>query len=291
MTSDSDRLIKKQEARAAVYDVRIENPSAGNPEIDCDIGNSLITPLNPDCGFIPRTITINPGDQIRWINNDADRSHDPSSDPHPTHEAYPILNMVLIPSGGSVVSSPLMSTGVWGCHSHTDSNFRCIITVSSPGGSGGGATVIDKTKPVITEVKIIPAETTATISWKTDEPASTQIEVGSNGTYDYIVPNPLDPRALYFHEIILDDLVPDKKYHFRVKSIDASNNLGVSEDIVFKTLPLISAAETKIINIMNGMKENGQTQEQLIKSLQSQLLELLKQLVGLLNQLKLIQQK
>lgn len=229
-----------KKVKAAVYDIRIEEPETE----DCDIGNSVITPLNPLCGFIPRTLTINIGDQIRFINNDPIVSHEPSSDPHPSHETYLALNMMSIPPGGEVITGPLMLAGVWGCHSHQNASLRCIITIQAP--AGGGAAVIDKEPPKISNFKADIKENKIIFSWDTDEPASMQIEYGLTEKYGEFHPLPLNPMAGLRHEIELNNsifksLSREKTYHFRTRSFDSSNNLALSEDRTFVIPALIAS--------------------------------------------------
>mgnify|MGYP001609477513 CR=1 FL=1 len=217
---------------AAVYDIRIEDPETE----DCDIGNSVITPLNPLCGFIPRTITINPGDQLRFINNASPASHAPSSDPHPTHETYPALNLEVISPGGQAITAPLTQSGVWGCHSHQDAGYRCIITIRVP--AGGGAAVIDKNPPKITNLKADVQKDKIVFTWDTDEPSSMQAEYGLTAEYGNFIPEFPNIMSQSHHEVELKNfwfksLLTGKIYHFRARSFDSSNNLALSEDKTF----------------------------------------------------------
>ncbi|MEK7146677.1 MAG: hypothetical protein AAB772_00285 [Patescibacteria group bacterium] len=49
--------------------------------------NSHIVYITPD-GFNPKSLTIQSGDTVRWLNTDIEL-HWPASDPHPTHTASP----------------------------------------------------------------------------------------------------------------------------------------------------------------------------------------------------------
>lgn len=231
-----------KKVKAAVYDMRIEEPATE----DCDIGNSVITPLNPLCGFIPRTITINPGDQIRVINNDPLVSHEPSSDPHPSHEAYPALNMASIAPGGQDTTYPLTQIGVWGGHSHQNAGWRYIITIQAP--AGGGAQIIDKTPPQVSNLKADVQKEKIVFSWDTDEPSSMQIEYGLTAEYGSFIPEFPNIMGQLRHTVELKNfwfksLQAGKTYHFRARSFDSSNNLGLSEDKTFVIpLPAVPAA-------------------------------------------------
>lgn len=204
--------------RAAVYDVIIENPSASDPSIDCDVGSSVY-PANPNCGFIPRTITINPGDQIRWINNDSITSVLVKSNPHPAHTLYIALNMSTpISFGQSFTTSPLMQVGSWGFHNHLDISRQGTIIIKAP--AAGGELFIDNNPPVISNVQVVPTETGAQVLWKTNEPASSQVEYDAvhcdqdDSVYENKNPGSPDIMAKIFHEIYLEAYCPEQNIVF-----------------------------------------------------------------------------
>lgn len=95
----------------------------------------------------------------------------------------------------------------------------------------------DATPPVISQVDVpnITAPS-ATISWATDEPATSQVEYGETEAYDSTTP--LDEELTTSHSVTLTGLEPDTIYHFMVKSKDASGNETISEtDQTFETPP------------------------------------------------------
>jgi hypothetical protein len=109
---------------------------------------------------------------------------------------------------------------------------------------GGSSTVVDTTKPVIT----FPGDPTvsvksASISWHTDEFASTQVEYGTSNTYGTLKPDPSadDPTGgqslgVIDHSVLLSDLQPTTTYHYRVKSKDKAGNEAISDDRTFTTI-------------------------------------------------------
>jgi len=92
----------------------------------------------------------------------------------------------------------------------------------------------------------------ATISWNTDEPSTTQLEYGLTAGYGLFTT--LDSVLIATHSVELDDLVSDTVYHFRARSIDAMGNEGISGDFTFRTLeldtipPVISYVDTSNIS-------------------------------------------
>jgi len=86
-------------------------------------------------------------------------------------------------------------------------------------------------------------ETSATIEWKTDIPASSQVEYGRTKQYGSFAP--LEPKndpalkkslGVTSHSILILNLMKDTTYHYRVRSKDASGKETVSDiDGAFKT--------------------------------------------------------
>jgi hypothetical protein len=100
--------------------------------------------------------------------------------------------------------------------------------------------VVDIAAPVISGVGISNiTETSAAITWITDEPATSQIEYGKNTSYGSNSPSHED--LVTSHNVTLGDLEPNTVYHYRVKTRDSSNNLATSTDYTFTTLFLPNA--------------------------------------------------
>lgn len=102
----------------------------------------------------------------------------------------------------------------------------------------------DETPPVISDVAVRDVGAfTATISWNTDEPATSFVEYGETTKYN------LNAGLSQFtdtHEIKLSRLKMGIKYHFRVLSQDAVSNLATSSDATFETIFSAEALEDAI---------------------------------------------
>ena len=99
--------------------------------------------------------------------------------------------------------------------------------------SAGMGEVQDTTPPTISNVQVTDiTETTATITWTTDEPADSVVEYGTTTNYGY---TKSDSTLVTSHSITLTGLSPGTTYHFRVKSTDAAGNTAVSQDYTFTT--------------------------------------------------------
>ncbi len=98
----------------------------------------------------------------------------------------------------------------------------------------------DTTPPVISQEILASVSTddstheiTATITWTTDEPATSQVEYGMNTMYGSTTT--LDTSLVTSHSVSLPQLTVNKPYHFRVKSKDKDENEAVSGDEMFYT--------------------------------------------------------
>jgi glycyl-tRNA synthetase (class II) len=80
------------------------------------------------------------------------------------------------------------------------------------------------------------------ITWQTNEPADGQIEYGTQqGVYSSSTE--ISPYLSTFHALTLSGLSPQTTYYFRIKSKDAKNNLGISQEYTAST----TAEESKLI--------------------------------------------
>lgn len=93
----------------------------------------------------------------------------------------------------------------------------------------------DTTPPIISELAV-PKVTanSATITWKTSEPSTSQVEYGTTSDYDSLA-SP-DGKLVTEHSVSLSGLKPDTTYHFRAKSKDGAGNEAVSLRAVLITL-------------------------------------------------------
>jgi peroxiredoxin len=85
-----------------------------------------------------------------------------------------------------------------------------------------------------------PTDVSITINWKTDKPATSQVEYGTTGAYGSTTP--LDQKQTNSHSITITGLKPTTTYHFRVKSKDASGSEATSQDQTFTTRGTVSVA-------------------------------------------------
>ncbi len=100
----------------------------------------------------------------------------------------------------------------------------------------------DVTPPVISNIQSSSiTQTTATITWTTDELSNSSVNYGTTTSYGSTTSNATNVTS---HTIGLSGLTANTLYHYRVNSTDASNNTATSGDFTFTTLSNITPIET-----------------------------------------------
>lgn len=121
--------------------------------------------------------------------------------------------------------------------------LNALISVAFVGALTVFAQTADTTPPVISGVGTSGiSQTTATISWTTDEPADTQVEYGTSTAYG--LSSVLNTATSTAHSVALSGLTASTTYHFMVKSKDVAGNSATSSDYSLTTLPLPPADTT-----------------------------------------------
>jgi hypothetical protein len=102
--------------------------------------------------------------------------------------------------------------------------------------SGTTTPPVDATPPVIANVQIVDVtETSATVTWTTDEVSDTRVEFGTSTSYGAVA---VKPESVTSHAFTLDGLTPGTLYNLRVKSWDNApvRNSATSGNFTFTTL-------------------------------------------------------
>lgn len=139
----------------------------------------------------------------------------------------------------------------------TSLNFT-FATASTP--LSGTAPIKDTTAPVISEVSATAALNSTTITWKTDEAATSLVEYGKDtgtGSTVYDLATKKDATLLTTHSLSLSGLEPRTKYTYQILSEDKEGNVGISKGHTITTLsppvPLISGLQISSIT-MSGAR-------------------------------------
>jgi hypothetical protein len=115
-------------------------------------------------------------------------------------------------------------------------------------------TTPDTTAPVISDITATDiTEASATITWTTNEPTTSQVEYGLTDSYGSSSSE--DTALVTTHSVTLSGLAAGSTYHYKVESADASGNNAVSEDNTLETdedavaLPTYSLGDTWTVRI------------------------------------------
>lgn len=123
-----------------------------------------------------------------------------------------------------------------------DTSVGITAEVSGDGGIGGG----DPTSPIISDVQVINITPySATVTWKTNEPANSTVNYGETESYE--IGTVFDSSYVTDHSLDLVNLTPDTLYYFEVTSSDSSGNTASKGGFSFRTLPVVE--ELMIMNV------------------------------------------
>jgi len=107
-------------------------------------------------------------------------------------------------------------------------------TSSSPDYTFTTSPAADKTAPVLSNVQAVSiTSSSATVTWTTDEPSTTQVEYGTGGSYS--VSSPLKSSLETVHSVEIQGLNSYTEYSFRAVSADAAGNTATSPGSSFRT--------------------------------------------------------
>lgn len=136
-----------------------------------------------------------------------------------------------------------------------DAGSVSVLAEVALGGGGGGGTPPgesgcgDSTDPAISSIVVSGiTESSATVSWSTDEGADSRVDYGTTSSYE--VGTETDTSLSTSHSIVLSGLSEGTDYHVRVRSADLCANETSSSDQTFTTLdataPVITGIEASL---------------------------------------------
>ena len=122
-------------------------------------------------------------------------------------------------------------------------------------GTATATIVLDTIKPMISDISASGVTSTgATITWTTDELATSKVEYGTSEAYGLVKS---DATFTTSHSITLTGLSAGTTYHYRVKSADAATNENVSTDHTFTTATPPSADFSISVSPTSGSVVQG----------------------------------
>lgn len=103
-------------------------PTVGSPTATGGAMQESVTVTVTASGFNPQVVSIKAGTKVVWVNKSG-QTVNVSSDPHPTHTAYPPLNLGNF-DDGEQVSLIFDKPGRYGYHNHLDASQTGTVEVS-----------------------------------------------------------------------------------------------------------------------------------------------------------------
>jgi len=155
-----------------------------------------------------------------------------------TSEAGPITY-----GGDCSAGSPSAATGNNTVNFNTladGPHTNCTIQVTDAVGNISGLLIVSPfivaVPPVISSISVDESSSAATISWTTDETATSKVDYGLSSAYGVSTAEADTATLVTGHRVALSGLSSCTTYHYRVRSKDSSSNESVSlEDNTFKT--------------------------------------------------------
>ncbi|MFH1061266.1 MAG: fibronectin type III domain-containing protein, partial [Candidatus Omnitrophota bacterium] len=125
-----------------------------------------------------------------------------------------------------------------------------VSALSNIASSTTTVALADTTAPVISSVASTNVTSTgSTITWTTNESATSQVEYGP--TVSYGTSTAIDASLVTSHSVAVSGLTSNTTYHFRVKSKDAANNEAISADSTFATAGYTDYSSSTVLDLQN----------------------------------------
>ncbi len=120
---------------------------------------------------------------------------------------------------------------------HT-SSIDYFFNLASPIAGEDSGLSSDQTPPAILNVHVVTDSTSATITWSTDEPATSGVSYGLSPAHEL---GTIGDSALSTnHLVVLTNLTPNTTYHYSVVSADSVGNASTTSDQTFIAQSLAS---------------------------------------------------
>ncbi len=145
------------------------------------------------------------------------------------------------------------SRNLTGLSPATTYNYRVISTDAAGNTATSGnftfttAPVADTTAPVLSSIAVSGLNSTqATVSWTSNEAATSQVAYGLTTSYSNI--SALNSTRVTSHSRNLTGLSPATTYNYRVISTDAAGNTATSGNFIFTTAPANTDTSTPLLS-------------------------------------------
>ncbi|HAH32110.1 MAG TPA: hypothetical protein DCL44_07340 [Elusimicrobia bacterium] len=145
----------------------------------------------------------------------------------------PALLLVFITSTGCLLCAGSFNLGMTGAAKKKIKELDAKVAARQS--ASARAPAQDTTPPVISGIQATNIFlTSATILWQTNEPARGYLDYGTSPGYGSSAT--LTTAFMTSHSVILNSLMTDTTYHYRITSVDSSSNSAISSDRTFATM-------------------------------------------------------
>lgn len=226
------------------FDASFNTASIGEDDVDIDDGGGDLTTA-PDCTGAEEASVVVAADEVEITICPGDGG---AIAPASTIIIEVGTNATASGTGTNQITNPVSvgtyqiyiggTFGDWGSAwvpIDSPGNIPVALQVGAGGGGGGGGDPGDTDPPNIFNVQVINiTETTATVTWDTDESADSKVDYGLTDGYE--IGTESDTSLVLFHSLDLTGLTPGTLYHFQVRSADLDGNEATDGDYTFTTL-------------------------------------------------------
>jgi hypothetical protein len=151
----------------------------------------------------------------------------------------------------------LVSISLSCANNNVDTNREGNV-IKNENGDGAGNGKGDRIPPTITNILVTDiTKTDAIISWRTEEPATSQVVYSTTPFYSSVVQPtiaPLDKNLVISHRVLISGLISGATYYYMVISKDAAGNEEISKDLTFDT---ITINEEEIVGTWEWVRSVG----------------------------------
>ena len=163
-------------------------------------------------------------------------------DTHATREGDDKNGRICVPKGHTIASGWLKHAREQGEKGHGNGNRELSdedMLIPLCGNQNGSTTpnTVDTAAPLLTQLSATPtSSTTATVSWATNEAASSKVYFGTTSPLATgVALNVFDGMLVTTHQMNLSGLSTSTTYYTVVLSRDAANNIATSSEVTFVT--------------------------------------------------------
>ncbi len=136
--------------------------------------------------------------------------------------------------------------------------YTVADTSGNPATSTRVVTVLDITDPNLSAITSATASSSVTITWTTDEPATSRVQYGPSSSYGDITTTS-DLTGTTTHSVTIPNLLSCTNYHYRVISADLSDNTATSSDYTFSISGCTSGASIIASSTQEVVTASGTT--------------------------------